>query len=159
MHYNFEQDLHEAARTEEQVAQWFSNEGHEVVELNNDYRYDIKVKLKTGNVVLVEVKEDFMCKKTGNVAVEFQCRGKPSGIDRSEADYYVYKVHTPDDIELLAISKEKLMSLVDTKQYHSIKIGGDTGSETKMYLFDIDTIKKNFKSLTTGDKDETFNNT
>lgn len=147
MHYSFEQDLQQAANTEEQVAQWFADEGHEVIELNNDYRYDIKVKLKTGAVVLIEVKEDFMCKRTGNVAVEFQCRGKPSGIETSLSDYYIYKVHTPDDTELLAISKRKLINLVDTEQYHSIKVGGDSGSETKMYLFSIDTIKDNFKKL------------
>lgn len=147
MHYSFEQDLYQAAQTEEQVAQWFADEGHEVIELNNDYRYDIKVKLKTGGVVLIEVKEDFMCKKTGNVAVEFQCRGKPSGIARSEADYIIYKVHTPDDVELLAISKRKLINLINTEQYHSIKVGGDSGSETKMYLFSITTVKENFKKL------------
>lgn len=147
MHYNFEQDLYQASRTEEQVAQWFSNEGHEVIELNNDYRYDIKVKLKTGCVVLIEVKEDFMCKKTGNVAVEFQCRGKPSGIAKSEADYYVYKVHTPEGEELFSISKQKLLNLIDTEQYHTIKVGGDSGSETKMYLFSIDTVKENFKAM------------
>jgi len=151
VHYSFEQDLLLAAKTEEQVAQWFSDEGHEVIELNNDYRYDIKVKLKTGDVVLIEVKEDFMCKRTGNVAVEFQCRGKPSGIDRSEAAYYIYKIHTPDGEGLFAVSSARLKKLIAGEKYHSIKVGGDNGSETKMYLFDIDTIKENFKSLTMGD--------
>ena len=147
MHYSFEQDLYQAAKTEKQVAQWLADAGHEVIKLNNDYRYDIKVKLKTGNIVLIEVKEDFMCKNTGNVAVEFQCRGKPSGIERSEADYFIYKVHTPDEAELLSISKRKLMNLIETKQYHSIKVGGDSGSQTKMYLFSIATVKENFKKL------------
>ena len=147
MHYDFKQDLEKATKTEEEVAKWLTDKGHEIIELNNDYRYDIKTKLKSGDIVLLEVKEDFMCKKTGNVAVEFQCRGKPSGIAKSEADYYVYKVHTAEGEELFSISKQKLLNLIDTEQYHTIKVGGDSGSETKMYLFSIDTVKENFKAM------------
>ena len=155
MHYDFKQDLAKATKTEEEVAKWLTDEGYEVIELNNDYRYDIKVKLKTGDIVLLEVKEDFMCKRTGNVAVEFQCRGKPSGIARSHADYYVYKVHGPDSVDLLSISKEKLRNLIDTEQYDAIKVGGDSGSETKMYLFNIHTVKENFTHLAIGSCYET----
>lgn len=38
----------------------------------------------------IEVKTDFLAQETGNVAIEFQSRGKPSGIAVTQADYYAY---------------------------------------------------------------------
>tara|TARA_B100000989_G_scaffold132376_3_gene98278 strand:+ start:11191 stop:11547 length:357 start_codon:yes stop_codon:yes gene_type:complete len=40
----------------------------------------------------IEIKKDMLAKKTGNVFVEYMSRGKTSGIDRSEADYYCFVV-------------------------------------------------------------------
>ena len=45
-----------------------------------DVRYDVKV----------EVKTDREWQRTGNVAVEFKYRDKPSGISTTEAHIYVY---------------------------------------------------------------------
>lgn len=38
----------------------------------------------------VEVKRDFKAFDTGNVAVEYWCRGKRSGICKTEADWYAF---------------------------------------------------------------------
>ena len=38
----------------------------------------------------VEVKTDRLCEKTGNVFVEIESRGKPSGINVTEATYQAY---------------------------------------------------------------------
>lgn len=40
----------------------------------------------------IEIKKDMLAKKTGNVFVEYMSRGKISGIDRSEADYYCFVI-------------------------------------------------------------------
>ncbi len=40
----------------------------------------------------VEVKTDRMTHKTGNVFIEYESRGKPSGIATTDADYWVYKI-------------------------------------------------------------------
>lgn len=38
----------------------------------------------------IEVKTDFMAHETGNIAIEYESRGKPSGIAVTEADFYAY---------------------------------------------------------------------
>lgn len=38
----------------------------------------------------IEVKTDFMAQETGNIALEYESRGKPSGISITEADFYAY---------------------------------------------------------------------
>jgi hypothetical protein len=66
---------------------------------NSDFKYDLEV----GNVAenefaallsnsKVEVKYDIMAEHTGNVFVEFESRGKPSGIATTQAHFWVIKV-------------------------------------------------------------------
>jgi len=64
---------------------------------NNDFKYDLKigqVKEKQLAEILndktIEVKYDLKALETGNVYVEYQSRGKPSGISTSEAEYYCF---------------------------------------------------------------------
>src|SRR4051812_1030618 len=37
-----------------------------------------------------EIKRDYRAGETGNVFVEFESRGKPSGIETTEADYHIF---------------------------------------------------------------------
>ena len=60
---------------------------------NNDFKYDLKigqVKEKQLAEILndktIEVKYDLKALETGNIYVEYQSRGKPSGISTSEAN-------------------------------------------------------------------------
>lgn len=43
-----------------------------------------------GVAVKYEVKADRLAHRTGNLAIEFACNKKPSGITTSESDYYAY---------------------------------------------------------------------
>ena len=56
---------------------------------NDDYRYDLLF-LKKGWYVTMEVKYDDMCLDTGNFAVEFESRGKPSGIKTTKSDLWAF---------------------------------------------------------------------
>jgi hypothetical protein len=56
---------------------------------NNDYRFDFLIK-KDGKEIKIEVKFDDVFLTTRNFAVEFECRGKPSGIKTSESDFWVF---------------------------------------------------------------------
>lgn len=38
----------------------------------------------------VEVKTDYRCHETGNLAVEFECRGRPSGIQTTRAKWWAF---------------------------------------------------------------------
>jgi len=41
----------------------------------------------------IEVKRDRLAHKTGNIFIEYESRGKPSGIAISKSDYYAYYVN------------------------------------------------------------------
>ena len=64
---------------------------------NSDFKFDLKIgQLKEQEIGAIfndkkiEVKTDFMAHETGNIAIEFESRGKPSGISTTESDYYAY---------------------------------------------------------------------
>lgn len=57
----------------------------------------------------VEVKTDRMAHKTGNIAVEFRCRGRLSGISTSEADYWAF-----------VLCNNKITIFIETEQLRAI---------------------------------------
>lgn len=64
---------------------------------SNDFKYDLKVGQQFENELedvlnnkKLEVKTDFRALETGNIFVEYQSRGKPSGLQTSQSDYYVF---------------------------------------------------------------------
>lgn len=66
---------------------------------NSDFKYDLEVGNEAENEFAallsnskVEVKYDIMAKYTGNVFIEFESRGKPSGLATTKADFWVIKV-------------------------------------------------------------------
>jgi hypothetical protein len=91
--------------------------------------------LVQGNIVTIEVKEDFTCEKTGNVGMEYSCRGKPSGISVSKAEYYIYKLHTKDGIVYVMHKTGILKNMIEEKKYFTTVNGGDKGSDSLNYLF------------------------
>jgi hypothetical protein len=71
----------------------------------------------------VEVKTDFMTKNTGNIAVEFESRGKPSGIAVTKADHWVF--HIPNKCTII-VETNRLKEL--SRMYYKSKgfsLGGD----------------------------------
>ena len=141
-HYNFIQDLEQAKKTEEKVAQLLIKEyGATDISFLNTNEYDISATM-SGAKLTFEIKEDFMCQFTGNVAVEFASRGKPSGIEVSNADYYVYVIHSKSDgkkiVEYLLYRTSELKRMIEDNLYFRIVSGGDPGSNTKNYLFSHD---------------------
>lgn len=147
--YNFDLDLPIAQETERQVAKYLVEKGGmKFLNDNNDNRYDIKMQLANGKPITIEIKEDFTCARTGNVGVEFSCRGKPSGIEVSQADLYLYKVHTSSGRqELYIIKTEKLKQMIEDRKFFRVVNGGDVGSNSMCYLFKLFVIKENFSFL------------
>lgn len=149
--YNFKKDLSIAKKTEAEVA------GHlariytaTIISFDDTNKYDFLLK-KDGRLFKMEVKEDFMCQKTGNVGLEFGCRGKPSGIETSEADYYIYKVHTKDQgVVYVMHSTKTLKQMIVDKRYSRIVSGGDPGSNSMNYLFKYEVFVASGKILDFG---------
>lgn len=137
----FKSDLAIAQVTEAAVAQLLMKhfEGSFNYEFGKNSDWDIKFDRLIGGPLTFETKEDFYCKKSGNVALEFHSRGKDSGIAVSKADYYVYKLHRPDDtIVHILIPIADLKQAVADKKYFRVVNGGDRGSDTYCYLFSLE---------------------
>lgn len=147
-HYNFKKDLIEAKKTEKEVGNLLPKVKEcEVIAYEDTNKYDILVlegKGENAKKTKYEVKEDFLCEFTGNVGLEFECRGKSSGIQTTEADYYVYKVHTKNyGIQIFQIPVSILKEMIEDKLYFRIVSGGDVNSNSKNYLFRYSTFVKN----------------
>lgn len=134
--YNFKKDFEESKTSVKEVCEKLETSfGAKILDLEDTYRYDILAEID-GRQITFEVKEDFLCEKTGNVGLEFEYRGRPSGIQTSEADYYVYKLHTKDfGIQFVMHTKDVLLEKIENEKYFRIVNGGDKGSNSMNYLF------------------------
>lgn len=104
------------------------------MDYNSDFRYDLKFGQAGEELVgtilegiikgdsKFEVKTDRMVGKTGNLYVEYQSRGKKSGILASEADYWVFVIGTT----FISIEKRKLIELIRINKHWRRDVpGGD----------------------------------
>lgn len=141
---NFKRDLLVAQKTEQDCANLLQRvKGYKTVNYNNDNQYDLQCIADDGCISTYEVKEDFSCRKTGNVALEFHSRGKDSGIAVSKADFYLYRLHRPDrTVVHIEIPIMALKAAVAGKKYFRVISGGDAGSNTYCYLFKLEEFLK-----------------
>jgi hypothetical protein len=71
------------------------------MEFNSDFRHDLKLAQETENAfaevlgpnTTIEIKDDLQASKTGNIFIEFESRGKKSGISTTEADYWTIHIN------------------------------------------------------------------
>ena len=144
-HYNFRKDHKIARKTERQIADYLVTKGYEFIDECDNADYDIRMKTPAGEVITIEIKEDFTCQKTGNIGLEYHCRGKPSGISISKADFYLYKTHEPSgEKNMYVIKTSNLKEMIEERLYHRTVNGGDPGSNSLNYLFKLDVVKENF---------------
>lgn len=148
--YDFSKDFPVAQKTEAQIAKFLvETQDMSFISGCNNADYDLKMKFNTnGKIVTIEIKEDFTCSKTGNIGVEYESWGRVSGIQISKADFYLYKIHMPNNkIGAYIIQTPKLKDMIKNRLYHRTVVGGDPGSYSKNYLFRLDVVKDNFKFL------------
>ena len=110
----------------------------------------------------IEVKsERDMWQRTGNIAVEYESYGKPSGIKATESDYWFHNLCIGNETyATLVFRTDVLRSIIDYLDYTKTVKGGDHNA-SKMYLLNIqklfssDVIKafrereKNVKNINT----------
>ena len=118
------------------------------MEYNNDFKYDLKLGQKGENLLAkilkakgdtVEVKTDFRALETGNLFIEYESRGKKSGIAISEAVWYSFVL---SNSIIITITTEKLKEIC--REYHQTKrdIRGGDENTSKGILLPIDRILK-----------------
>ena len=139
--YNFDQDLSVEMQTKGRVCEYLKSIGWTILHDSDTKYYDL-VAEKDGKEYKIEIKEDFYCYKSGNIAVEFECRGSSSGIAVTLADLYFYVIHYAIDKELYHVTTvKKLKKSIANAGYTRIVKGGDVGSNTMMYLYPLATYK------------------
>ena len=86
----------------------------------------------------IEVKsERDIWQKTGNIAVEYECYGKPSGINATESDYWFHNLCVGDEVfATLVFNTSNLKRIINNLDYKRTVSGGDNNA-SKMYLLNI----------------------
>ncbi len=137
---NFENDLSFGNEYERKLIDYIEHDKYIIKEGYFPY-YDIKFK-KDGKKTRYEVKADRLSYKTCNMAIEFECSNKPSGIQISRSDYYAYFVLKPNNnYDLYIIPTKKIKKEINKENYKKIINGGD-GGRSRMYLFNLGTFHK-----------------
>lgn len=119
--------------------------------------WDVKLKVKDGIELTYEVKTDVYVVKgrelpngyfakgfdTGNIFIEFETRGKDSGINVTKADWWVNIFYYLGEIWFIKVSD--LKKLIAQNQFE-IKDNdvGDLNSETKGFVIPREKFRKNF---------------
>lgn len=122
----FEESLPIGEKREKLIKHLFGSVVDEVT-LNKDGRYDLLIK-KGDKEITVEVKFDDRYHETGNFAVECESWGKPSGIETTESQYWIFVDHYNN---AHCIETEKLKELCKLKPKIST---GCLDSKNKIYL-------------------------
>ena len=86
----------------------------------------------------IEVKsERGMWQKTGNIAIEFESYGKPSGIAATESDYWFHNLCVGEETFCTLVfdvkSLKKIIDRLDTKKW----VAGGDNKASKMYLLNL----------------------
>jgi len=88
------------------------------------------------NKIVVKSERD-VWQKTGNIALEYECYGKPSGINATESDYWFHNLCIGDETFATLVfdttSLKRIISNLDKKRSVS---GGDNNA-SRMYLLNL----------------------
>ena len=86
----------------------------------------------------IEVKsERDMWQRTGNIAIEYQSYGKPSGIDATESDYWFHNLCVGEDTFCtLVFNTDSLKKIIKNLDYKRSVSGGDNNA-SRMYLLNL----------------------
>jgi hypothetical protein len=113
------------------------------MEYCNDFRHDLQFG-QVGEKIIgelfsnkkIEVKRDKWICKSGNLAIEYESRGKPSGLAKSEADYWCFIVSGEmEDKIILFVESEKLKQIA--RKYYElgkIKSMGDNNTSKAVLI-------------------------
>jgi hypothetical protein len=142
--YNFNKDLVIGEQGERTVAQDLESIGAKLITDNKNNSHDLIVE-KDGTQLKYEIKTDVFCFPqfdTGNMFIEFECRGKKSGIEVTTADWFVmyYKYLK----EIWYIKTDELKKLINDNQFFETEFSGDQNSNTRGYLIPREEYKKHF---------------
>ena len=155
MNYNFDKDLKDGKKGE-QVIRFFveSTLGQRYIKDNDTSAYDLLFEDENIDLITYEVKTDLWeidwdKGGSGNMAIEYKCRGKPSGIRKTKATYFAYYIPNIQDKQLWIIKVEDLKKLIKDNRFKRVN-GGETYYDndekvTRCFLIDRYRYSKHFE--------------
>ena len=129
----FQEDLKMGQEYEIKALQYLK---YDTYEIKKGYfkEYDIIL----DNITKIEVKAEKLAGITGNIAIEYSCSGRPSGILTTEADLWVHFIVFDAYEECYCIPIQDLRNIV--RNCRSVR-GGD-GMRANMYLVNKSLIQQ-----------------
>jgi hypothetical protein len=119
--------------------------------MNNDKRFDLDLhygqvfEQKVADMLqnsTIEVKtEREKWKSTGNIVIEFESRGKPSGIATTEADYWFHNLALGEDIVMTLVFPTKILKNYIVQAMPRVVRGGDNNT-SRLYLLNLQDLVK-----------------
>jgi hypothetical protein len=109
------------------------------MEFNKRFEYDLKLgelgEKLLGEILTnkkIEVKTDYGTRRTGNIFIEYMSRDKPSGISKTEADFYCFVISNE---RLILVETEKLKEICRPYIGSALDtVGGDNKSSRGILL-------------------------
>jgi len=88
----------------------------------------------------IEVKsEKDLWQKTGNICIEYESWGKPSGIEATESDYWFHNLCVGDDEYCTLVFDTKVLKkIISINKFRSVS-GGDNNA-SRMYLIPLNKL-------------------
>jgi len=100
---------------------------------------DLVRELLSGKRGSIEIKRDTIVSESGNIAVEWECRGKPSGIRVTTAMWWAFVLtgeKYQDEIVIMVLT-ERLKAMCDWHIKKGKSVDGGDDKESKMVLLDL----------------------
>jgi hypothetical protein len=152
--YSFRKDIVEGEEGEDFIIDFLTQGWKgQLLEKKKDYTWDFKMEFPSG-VQTFESKTDVSCippreingkkvagRDTGNIFIEFSCRGKDSGIKVTQADWFVYYFKYLGELWFIKVGD--LKRLIDENDFR-VGVGGDVGSNSSGHLIPRKKFRSNF---------------
>ena len=149
--YNYKKDLPLGELGESTIIKFAEEKGMVPVEWGNkDYRYDFKLAYDN-RVYSYELKTDVYPHDTGNIVIEYECRGKASGISVTQADFFVTYFPHFNEIWNIRTSDLKKM-IIENPKIPKTQNSGDDGSNTKLYKINKEEFRGYFYKIHEGEE-------
>lgn len=110
---------------------------------NYNFEYDLKFGQEGEGIIAdlfenkkIEVKRDNWVGRTGNIAIEYESRGKPSGIATTQADYWIIMFSREYQDKFMIIIETQRLKEVSREYFKKgfIKKMGDSNASTAVLI-------------------------